>query len=141
MLVAFKVIVSLAVAWFAPRVSSSLMAKYTQKMTQTSFKRKKSTPVPEGAGRLRKIAWLACKDMCVWPFIACVILSGFSLLFIEGANSTWFVINLLRPIAVGFLLFFGLRLLPMERVALWLEKQHFGLGQAFRTALTKVRQM
>lgn len=140
-LVGIKVIASVTVAWFAPKVSNQWMAKYTHKMTQSPYKRKKMDPVPVGKGRLKKIAWLACKDMCVWPFVACVVLTASSLFFIEGVTSTWLVWNLLRPIAVGFLLFFAIRCLPMEKVAVWLEKRHQGTGHAFRIALQKVRQM
>lgn len=141
LLVAFKIIASVAIAWLAPKASNSWMAKYTHKMTQVSIKRKNMDPIPVGKGRLKKIAWLAAKDMCVWPFVACVCLTASSLYFIEGATSTWLVWNILRPIAVGFLLFFAIRVLPMERLALWLEKRHQGVGQAFRIALLKVRQM
>lgn len=140
-LVALKVVLALVVALTAPRVSAASMAKYTNKMTSTKFSRKPSQPVPAGAGRLKKIAWLAAKDMCVWPFIACVVLSGCSFWFLDGQTSSWLVWNMLRPVAVGFLLFFAMRILPMEKVATWLEKQHQSLGQAFRIALFKVRQM
>lgn len=140
-LVGLKFILAVTVAIFAPSVSSSTMAKYTQKLTKTSIKRKKSEPVPEGTGRLRKIAALAVKDMCVWPFIACVSLTGLSILFVEGATSTWIIWNLLRPVAVGFLLFFAIRILPMEKLASWLERKHHGIGQAFRIALKSVQQL
>ncbi len=140
-IVGFKVVLSASIAWFAPKVSSQLMAKYSSKILSASVKPKPGTAVPAGNGRLKKIAWLAAKDMCVWPFIACVTLSGISFWFVEGGLSTYMVMNTLRPIAIGFLIFFAMRILPMERVASWLEGQHLGLGQAFRIALFKVRQM
>jgi hypothetical protein len=140
-LISIKVTLALTVSFFAPKVSNQLMAKYTSRMTSASIKRKPNRPVPEGNGRLRKIAFLAAKDMLVWPFIACVVLTGVSFWFVEGGLSTLWVINTLRPIAIGFLIFFCMRVLPMEKVAQWLEGQHMGIGQAFRIALFKVRQM
>lgn len=140
-IVGLKVILSVTAAYLAPKVSSQLMTKYTSRISSASIKRKPQTPVPAGQGRIKKIAWLAAKDMCVWPFIACLLLGGVSFWFVEGGISTWVVINTLRPIAIGFLIFFAMRILPMEKLAGWLEHQHQGLGQAFRIALFKVRQM
>lgn len=140
-IVALKVVLAVTMACLAPKVSSQLMAKYTSRITSASIKRKAQTAVPVGQGRIKKIAWLAAKDMCVWPFIACLVLGGVSFWFVEGGLSTWVVMNTLRPIAIGFLVFFAMRILPMEKLASWLERQHQGLGQAFRIALFKVRQM
>jgi hypothetical protein len=141
-LVGLKFLLYVIVALLSPCVSSSLMAKYTQKLTNVSYKRKKREPTPVGAGSLKKIAWLAAKDMCVFPFIACIVLTSASFLFIEGGPTcSWVVWNLLRPIAVGFLIFFAIRVIPMEKVASWLEKRHMGIGEAFRIALTKVQQL
>ncbi len=139
--VIIKIISAVSIALYAPRMSSDSMAKYFSRLSSFSTKKKPIQAVPEGPGRYKKIAWLAAKDMCVWPFIACVILSSISFWFVEGGMSTLVVMNTLRPIAIGFLLFFGIRLLPMEKVAIWLERQHRGIGQAFRIALHKVKQM
>ena len=141
-LVSTKVLLAVTTAFLAPKVSNSFMAKYTSRLSQASIKKKPPTAVASGTGRLKKIAVLAAKDLCVWPFIACVTLGSISFWFAEGGMSTWVVMNTLRPIAVGFLLFFAIRLLPMERVAVWLEQKQLSLmGKAFRIALCKVRQM
>ncbi len=139
--ITIKIALATCIAIFAPRLSSEVMAKYFGQLTSVSSKRKPTTFVPAGPGRYRKIAWLAAKDMCVWPFIACVLLGSVSFWFVEGGFSTLVVMNTLRPIAVGFLLFFAMRILPMEKVAVWLERQHLTIGQAFRFALQKVKQM
>ena len=97
--------------------------------------------MPVGTGRVKKIAFLAIKDLCVWPFIACVTLGSISFWFIDGGISTRVVVNILRPIAVGFLIFFAMRLLPMEKVATWLENRHQGIGKSFRIALCKVQNL
>ncbi len=136
-----KIILSIAIAISAPRLSSQTMTNYFSRLTSFSVKRKPTTYVPQGPGRYKKIAWLAAKDMCVWPFIACVLLGSVSFWFVEGGISTLVVMNTLRPIAIGFLLFFCMRVLPMEKVAEWLERQNRGIGQAFRIALFKVKQM
>ncbi len=139
--ITIKIILATIIAIFAPRLSSEVMAKYFGQLTSVSSKRKPAAFVPQGPGRYKKIAWLAAKDMCVWPFIACVVLGSVSFWFVEGGFSTIVVLNTLRPVAVGFLLFFAMRLLPMEKVAIWLERQHLAIGQAFRFALHKVKQM
>ncbi len=140
-IISLKVVLAGSTAYFAPKVSSQLMAKYTSRLTSAKVKRKPHSAVPMGEGRIKKTALLAVKDLCVWPFIACVTLGSISFWFVEGGLSTLVVMNTLRPIAIGFLLFFAMRLLPMERLAAWLERQHMSLGQAFRVALFKVRQM
>lgn len=141
-LVGLKVLLAITAAYFAPKVSNQFMAKYTNRLRQASVKRKPPTVVSKGAGRLKKVALLAAKDLLVWPFIACVVLVGISFWFAEGGLSTWVVMNTLRPVAIGFLLFAAMRLLPMERVAEWLEEKQLSLvGKAFRVALFKVRQM
>lgn len=141
-LVSLKVLLAVSTAYFAPKVSNQFMAKYTSRLTQARVKKKPTTAVLAGQGRIKKIAFLAAKDLCVWPFIACVTLGSISFWFAEGGLSTWVVMNTLRPIAIGFLLFFAMRLLPMERVAAWLEQKQLSLmGKAFRIALLKVRQM
>jgi len=140
-LISLKVLLAVTVALFAPKVSNNLMARYTSRLNKASIKRKPNKAVPQGNGRIKKIAFLAAKDMCVWPFIACVVLGGISFWYVEGGLSTLMVMNTLRPIAIGFLLFFAMRLLPLEKIANWLEQKHLGIGQAFRIALFKVKQM
>ncbi len=141
-LVSLKMVLAMSTAYFAPKVSNQLMARYTSRLSKASVKKKPISTVEPGQGRLKKTAFLAVKDLCVWPFIACVTLGSISFWFAEGGLSTLVVMNTLRPIAIGFLLFFAMRLLPMERVAVWLEKKQLSLmGKAFRIALLKVRQL
>ncbi|MBS0635829.1 MAG: hypothetical protein JSR37_10240 [Verrucomicrobia bacterium] len=141
-LVSLKAALAMTTAYFAPKVSHQLMEKYTSRLSEARLKKKPITAVAPGQDRIKKVAILAAKDLCVWPFFACVTLGSISFWYAEGGISTMVVLNTLRPIAVGFLLFFAMRLLPMEKVAEWLEEKQLSLmGKAFRVALTKVRQM
>jgi hypothetical protein len=139
--VLLKIVLATTIALLSPRVSSSSMALYAQRLGSTSIKRRNQSINPTGKGRVKKIAWLAAKDMCVWPFMACVVLTGVTFWYAEGGLSTIVLMNILRPIAVGYLVFFAMRMIPLEKFATWLEKRHYGIGHAFRIALFKVRQM
>jgi hypothetical protein len=141
-----KVLISTTLALLAPKTPEHAMELYAKNLAKSNLVRSKIGKIHQSAAthvkpQLKNIAFLAIKDLCVLPFIACVLLSTVSFIWVEGAHASWLVLAMLRPIAIGFLFFFAIRMLPMEKVASWLERNHFtSLGQAFRIALTKVRE-
>ncbi len=139
--VGIKVLAAAFIALFSGRLSHSQLLRSIHTLTKSKIAQKPLSATPVKASYTR-IAWLACKDLCVWPFAACVFLSTISFLWVEGANSSWIVWTVLRPIAAGFLLFFLIRILPLEKVAHYLENSSFsGLGKAFRVALNKINEL
>ena len=137
--VSIKALLAVGIANFAPKISQSTMTSYTQKLRKARLAKPVKT-LP-GKQNTKKVAILAARDLCVWPFMACVFLSAVSFLWVEGPSSAWLVWAVLRPLAIGFVLFFAMRILPMEKLATWLEKNNFnGLGKAFQIALTKIKE-
>lgn len=135
-----KALIAIAISVAAPKLSQSAMHQYTIKLSNTGFKTKQSNPIKSN-NTLKNVALLAAKDLCVWPFMACLFLSAISFLWAEGASFSWLIWAVLRPLAIGFIIFFSMRKLPLEKIATWLEGKSFTtLGQAFRIALSKVKQ-
>lgn len=48
---------------------------------------------------------------------------------------------LLRPVALGYLIFLGLRIFPVERIVPWVSKRYPFLGRALETALGTIRRL
>lgn len=136
-----KVLASITITTISPKLSPSMMMQYTEKLSAAKLSKKPVQNVQEKRS-IRKTAVLAAKDLCVWPFMACVLLSAISFLWVEGPSSSWIVWTVMRPVGIGFVFFFAMRMLPLEKVASWLEKNCFsGFGQAFRIALLKIRDL
>lgn len=76
----------------------------------------------------------ALRDLFTPLFIFSWILTLIFFLYAQSKHSTsiWLV---LRPLAVGYLLFLGLRLFPVTRARLWLEKSHPQLARTLQEAL------
>jgi hypothetical protein len=142
LVVTVKVFLGMTIAAIAHKMPQKAMSYYAKNITRAKLHKKPIFADMQVKPILSKVALQAAKDLCVLPFIACVLLSAISFMWAEGATTSWVVFALLRPCAIGFLFFFGIRLLPMEKVATWLERNHFTtLGQAFRIALHKVKQL
>ena len=144
--VVLKVVAAMTLALLAPKTPQHAMEFYAQNLAKAKLGKipipSCQQDMPHTAKQLQKIAFLAAKDLCVLPFIACILLSTASFFWADGQHTAWLVWAILRPIAIGFLFFFGIRLLPMEKVASWLEKnQYTELGQAFRIALAKIKNL
>ncbi len=140
--VSVKALLAVGIASYASKLSPSAMLVYAQKLQKTRLLRvKKTESLMQKKPSVKKVALLAAKDLCVWPFLACVALSSMSFIWAENSSLSWIVWALLRPCAVGFLFFFAVRMLPMEKVADFLEKKCFSsLGKAFKIALDKIQQ-
>lgn len=81
----------------------------------------------------------ALKQLSKPLFLFSVGLSALLLFFAEGSY-TGLIRHLLQPLAIAFLLFFLIRLLPLEKLAERLGKESRGAWrEAFRVALLRVR--
>jgi len=98
------------------------------KLTCTQSEKKRSSP-----------AQGALKQLLKPVFLCSVGLSALLLFFAEGnyASLLW---HLLRPLAIGFLLFFGMRRLPLDQILSWLtNKQKGRFGETLAIALDRIR--
>lgn len=76
----------------------------------------------------------ALRDLFTPLFVISWILTLIFFLYAQSKHSTsiWLV---LRPLAIGYLLFLALRLFPVNRSRVWLEKRHPQLAQTLQEAL------
>lgn len=87
----------------------------------------------------KEAAWKALKDMTMIPFIISIFLTA-TFLYAYHGNVDAVVWGVLRPIAIGYLVFFSLRILPVSKIADWLERNpQLPLSRAFHIALMKTR--
>lgn len=130
-IVLIKFLLVIAMGIVASKISDSWFVAYTRKMSNFM-----SHPRSED-GALKG----ALRQMFRPFFLVSILLTGILLFMAEGSYES-LVWHLLQPLGVGFLLFFGMRLLPLERIAYKLEKSRGGtLGQALRIALSRVRNL
>jgi len=141
--VSVKALLAVAIALYASKLSPSAMLVYAQKLQSARLMKAKSIRVEnqEKNRSVKHVVFLAAKDLCVWPFLACVLLSSISFIWAEGSSFSWIVWTVLRPCAIGFLFFFAVRIVPLEKVGDYLEKRSCSsLGKVFKVALEKIQQ-
>lgn len=124
--IAVKIILGFFCVYLAYKLPQKKIQDYTA-WAQTLPPRAPKTP-PRNAflGALR--------DLFTPLFIFSWILTLIFFLYAQSKHSTsiWLV---LRPLAIGYLLFLGLRLFPVTRARVWLENRHPQLAQTLQEAL------
>lgn len=111
------------------QVPASWMDKYLRKINSTSKIKASNPALSPIKGALKQI----CKPL----FLGSIVLSASFLYFAEksAASLIW---HLMRPLAVGFLLFYFLRLIPIQRLISSLENKSL-FGQTLSAALNRIR--
>lgn len=125
---------TLLVLAMAVKLPSSWVDKYFLKMARFTFSESKS---PSSAALS---AWKGALKQIFKPlFLFSIGLTALLLFFAEGSYAS-LIWHLLRPLACGFLLFYGLRWIPLEKIIPRLTKNSSGLfGQALAIALNRIR--
>lgn len=128
--IALKIILAMAVVILARTLSDSAFARWQKKLLLSAPQKARSTLLPQGTASLGQNMRLAWKDLMNPLFFLSLILTLFFFLYAEASfgRILW---HLLRPIAVGFLLFLAVRSLPLEK---WARR-----FPVFLQALEKVR--
>jgi hypothetical protein len=131
-IVLLKILLVIGMAIVIPKLSPSWISRYSMRMSRFLA----STQVPSNnRGAVRG----ALKQLFKPLFLFSVGLSALLLFFAEGSY-TGLIRHLLQPLAIAFLLFFLIRLLPLEKLAEHLGKERRGAWrEAFRVALDRVR--
>lgn len=115
-LLIIKCLLAAIVSIVAIKIKEETFGKYQQKMifniSESSF--------PSG-----EKAWkLALRDLCNPLFLVSLALTAFFFLFSQSEKST-VIWSLLRPVALGYLIFFMIRMMPVEKMSAWLRKKGF----------------
>jgi len=142
-LITIKILIGLILVGFSFRVSDHTVEAYQSRLLQAgSLKRSKSLkkldhgPLPLSQALLR-----ALQDLLNPLFIGTFCLTAFYFIFVHSdqAPVVWI---LLRPLAVGYLLFLLIRVLPLENLFRKMEEGHFkALGQTCQSALSELKKM
>ncbi len=140
--VSIKLLLSLFVAFAAFYLSDQTVEKYQTKMVASGqLKRKKLFSQPQTALSLSQKAILALKDLLNPLFLISFSLTAIFFIYSEApvGNTIWI---LLRPLAIGFLIFFAVRILPFDRIFSWLDKTQFqGFSKAFKGAVQTLKEI
>lgn len=133
-IVMIKVVIVILMSAFVKKLPQSWIASYSKKISGFM-------PTQEPKKQTKKEALRgAYKQLCKPFFLLSVALTAL-ILFLAERNYSVLIRHLLQPLALGFVVFFGMRLLPLDKIASRLEKQSSPFSQALRLALEKVRSL
>lgn len=107
--VAAKALAGIAVVVAAYRLPETAVSRYVNRMTEIGKQKRPSAPTTGHP------AWLALRDLLNPLFLISLALTTVFFLWADSPRST-VVWGLLRPVALGFLLFLGFRILPLEKL-------------------------
>ena len=130
-LVIFKLICGAVVVIIAQILKKNKVDQYE---TWLISKHKPQEPKTEGS------AWiLALKDLFSPVFIVtwCLMLLFYLYSQHDKADLIWI---LLRPVALGYLIFLGLRIFPVEKMIPWVSEKYPFLGRSLESALKHIRK-
>lgn len=133
-----KLALAAGVAVLAWRLPESRAKAFQDTLLVAARGRKRAESAPGG---LSQSAKLAARDLFNPLFIVSLALTAVFFLFVE-ASSADLIWALVRPIAVGFILFFAVRAIPFGRVLDWAERKGFtGFSAAFRQAVRTLKEL
>jgi ABC-type transport system involved in cytochrome c biogenesis permease subunit len=84
-----------------------------------------------------KMAW---SDLWNWPFIITWLMTIFFFFFSQHdkAQTFWLI---LRPLAIGFLMFYAIRLIPLEKLIKKIEHSRFKkFAESLRSAIETIQR-
>lgn len=134
--IGLKLVLGLLLAMFAFVVPQNAFARYQARLVRLY------QPRPDALKTLpAKKAWRAAITDLMSPLFLCTI--GLMAVFFVVSNTPWqwVMVFLLRPLALGYLLFFAIRIFPTERVMAWLGKSRFtNLAGALQKAVNRLKK-
>lgn len=121
-----KMVLGILCVWLAYRLPVARIETYT------AWVQKQPPLAPRPPAR--NVFWAALRDLFTPLFVMSWVLTLIFFFYAQDddAATVWI---LLRPLALGYLLFLGLRLFPVTRARLWLEKRHPQLARTLEEAL------
>lgn len=136
LLAGIKVALAILVGWFALFAREEKLQAYESKMVQLG--RSSRRPGNSRPAASKSPAWLlAARDLLNPFFLGSLLFTAVFLFQAESSQAT-LVWTLLRPIAVAFILFWIIRVIPLERMA---SRVRGPFGARLITALRTVRDL
>lgn len=129
--VSFKCLLGIGAVFAAPYISPTWWDRWiTAKKVDLS-----GTPKPS----LETLLWKSFKDLLMFPFVLSLCLTGAYWYALEGPSAQ-FALNILRSIATGYVVFFLLRALPVQRLSTYLLRQPSKFAHSLQEALKAISQ-
>ena len=114
--VSAKLVLSVLTALTANFISDESVKNYERTLLKAgAARRARQLGVVDERQSLRQKAWLAATDLFNPLFVVSLALTAFFFVAAEAKTAT-LIWGLMRPIAAGFLIFFVVRALPLERL-------------------------
>lgn len=139
--VALKVLLALAVGVASWRMGDSALLRYQERMLRAG--RRKRRGFVHGMDTEAQVSKLrlALRDLFNPLFVVSLALTGVFFAFArdDAVATVW---ALLRPLAVGFILFYLIRLVSFERLFARMQRSRFHrFGRAFQTAVRTLQEL
>jgi hypothetical protein len=130
--VGLKILFVLGILLLTPRLSESSIERYMQLLSRAAEKveKKRSAKVVKE----RKILFLlrqSLKDICRPLFLLSLFLTTLFLYFAHSSPK-WIVWGIVRPIAVGFIFYFILRLVSVKKIIQFIKRKVNGSTRSIR---------
>lgn len=130
----FKAFLALTVSYVSIKMSDDDYHRFQEKFLSNKWGKKTT----EGHTTVNPLI-LAMKDLFTPLFILSFFLTAGFFIFSHSSSSTM-IWGLLRPVAIGFILFYVIRVYPIEKLALLMEKWGMkNLAAQFRAAVQIVK--
>ena len=134
-LILFKIFLSVLIVIITPLIPLSKFEKYIAKLSNSVRQIDAvSTPLT-----LRTTIGKACRDLFHPIFVLSIILTV-SILYFDKNAPDWFIWGILRPIGVGFISFFLLRFLSVDKFVTLLKKNSGTFSLALKQVLENMRK-
>lgn len=135
LLILAKIVLGAVLVVLAFALSESRFQKYQSRLLKAYHLRPGLGTSPS----LRATLATSLKDLLSPTFIATFVLMA-AFFVLSGTSWQETIFYLIRPLAVGFALFFLIRILPTQRIAFYLEGTRFrGLSRSLRRAVGLIR--
>jgi len=141
-IISVKVLFAVLVAFTACFISEEKVNHYQDKLIDLGKKRKNAKALSQEHSSLkyRSKAMLALKDLMNPLFLFSLVLTFLFFIFVQASLSQT-IWALLRPIAVGFILFYLIRWISFDKMICYLSKTRFErFSRSFQTAIQTLKE-
>jgi len=128
-----KIIIAVELSLFIKNLSDEDFLDYEKRLIKETKAKSNST---------NKSAWLgALSDLLSPLFLVSYVFSAIFFYFSNSKTST-IIWQMLRPLAIGYIIFYLVRVYPVENLSAKLEKMGFkSLGTSLKVAIEKIRSL
>lgn len=136
LLILLKITIAFIFSLTAIKMTESSFVKYQNKML-LEIKSKPTTKTPS----INSHAYMAFKDLFTPLFLISFLLTIVFFIFSQSASITQIIWLILRPLAIGFIVFYLIRIYPAENLSAFIKRKGFTqLSKALDVAIKVVRE-